>query len=135
VTTLQRYLWIQVPGWVLAAIIASALYLWAGLHLWIAVALFVAYVGKDFILFPFLRRAYETNTKTGVEELIGMTGKVAEELRPRGYVRVRGELWRAETAPGTSSIPKGSSVKIQSAHGMTLVVSVEAGPQESTTVD
>ena len=125
-TVFKRYLLIQIPGWVLAVITLSGLHLWAGLPERVAVGLFAAYVVKDFVLYPFLRRAYETGAKTGVEQLTGETGMATQLLDPEGYVRVRGELWHAETVPGAQPIPEGSRVKVQSARGMTLIVTTDA---------
>lgn len=124
-TVFQRYLLIQIPGWVLVAIILAGLYLWAGLPLWVALGLYAIYVGKDFVLYPFLRRAYETDAKTGAEQLIGATCTATEDINPEGYVRIRGELWRAEGMPGAPPIPEGSRVRVQSARGMILIVTPE----------
>ena len=121
-TVFQRYLILQAPGWVLAAIILAALHLWASLPLWIAVGLFAFYAGKDFVLYPFLRRAYESDTRTGAEQLIGATGTATEDLAPEGYIRVRGELWRATLARGSPPVHRGARVRVQSAVGLTLVV-------------
>ncbi len=118
----RRYFLIQIPGWILAAIILYGLYLWARLPPWAAAALFGIYVAKDFVLYPFLRRAYEPGGKTGIEQLIGAKGTAAQTLDPDGYVRVRGELWHAEAAAESRPIPQGCAVRVQSARGMTLIV-------------
>ena len=122
-TPCQRYIVIQIPGWVLAAVIVWGLHHWTGLPRWWAVVLFLAYVAKDFLLYPLLRSAYEEDGRAGAEPLIGRKAIVVETLNPEGYVRVRGELWRAEAAGGT--VPAGANVRIVSAHGMTLAVEVE----------
>ena len=114
----RRYLLIQTPSWVLAAVILTALHLWFDLPRWGAVALWVAYLIKDFILFRFLRRAYEESPGSGAERLIGTTGVATGA----GYVRVRGELWRAEAAPDTLPLEEGAAVRVEDARGMTLWV-------------
>ena len=53
---------------------------------------------KDAALYPWLRTAYETDSRRVIERLIGLAGVAVEPLAPRGYVRVRGELWQAEPA-------------------------------------
>lgn len=118
----RRYILFQAPSWLLAALAAGALERWAGLNWRIALGLWLAYVAKDFILYPFLRRAYEPHTPAGAAALIGQTGTAVEELRPGGYIRIRGELWRAELAAGTTSVPSGARVRVLSAHGLTLTV-------------
>ncbi len=119
---LRRYLLFQTPGWVLAAAIAFALERWAGLDWRIALGLWLAYFVKDFILYPFLRRAYETGASGGAAALIGESGTATEDLTPRGYIRIRGELWRAELAAGSPPVRAGMRVTVRSAHGLTLTV-------------
>lgn len=76
-------------------------------------------------MYPLLRGAYESGVKTGVDQLIGARGVAQQELAPRGYVRVRGELWRAEIDPHDEPISAGSHVKVLAAKGMTLIVKAE----------
>ena len=121
-TVLQRYLLIQIPGWVLTATVIYALHVWLNLPAWAVIGLLAAVVVKDFALYPFLRRAYETTEATGAGRLIGETGTVRQPVDPQGYIEVRGELWEAEAAPGSPAIPEGSRVQVESARGMTLVV-------------
>lgn len=124
-TAPQRYLLIQIPSWVLAAIIVYALERWTGLPWWGAAALWGAYVVKDIVLFPFLRAAYEEGPGHGAERLVGKTGRAEHN----GYVRVQGELWQAEVASGSPPVATGDRVRVESARGMKLVVRVEPGPR------
>lgn len=125
VSTLIRYLLFQLPGWVLAAAILTGLRYWAGIPGWVALGLFMLWVAKDLVMYPLLRTAYESGAKTGAEQLIGARGIAQDELSPRGYVRVRGELWRAEVRPSDPPIPRGGPVRVLAADGMTLIVREE----------
>jgi membrane protein implicated in regulation of membrane protease activity len=56
----------------------------------------------------------------GVEALVGATGTVVEDCRPRGRVRVAGEIWRAVCAEGASA---GAEVVVERVEGdLTLFV-------------
>lgn len=121
-TTWNKYLLFQVPGWILAALILIAMRYWVGLPIWIALFGFVLWVIKDFLFYPLLRVAYQSGPKTGVDQLIGLRGVARQNLDPRGQVYLRGELWRAETAPGILPIVSGSRVRVLRAEGMTLIV-------------
>lgn len=123
--TWTRYLLFQVPGWILAAVILLGLMYWIGLTLWIAIGAFSLWVIKDLVFYPLLRKAYESSAKTGADQLVGLQGVARERLDPRGYVHVRGELWRAETEPADGPILAGSRVKVMAANGMTLIVAKE----------
>lgn len=120
-----KYLLFQIPGWVLAGVILTGLRYWAGIPGWTALGLFLLWVAKDLVMYPLLRTAYESGVKTGAEQLIGTRGVAQDELSPRGFVRVRGELWRAEIHPTDQPIPPGSPIKVLAADGMTLIVKGE----------
>ena len=124
-TTWNKYLFFQVPGWILAALILLAMRYWVGLPIWIALFGFILWVIKDFLFYPLLRVAYQAGPKTGVDLLIGLRGVARQNLDPRGLVYLRGELWRAETAPGVLPIGSGSRVRVLRAEGMTLIVMVD----------
>jgi membrane protein implicated in regulation of membrane protease activity len=57
---------------------------------------------------------------TAPESIIGNEGVVEADLAPEGYVRVRGELWKASCADGPLS--KGDEVIITGLNGMKLTV-------------
>ena len=95
-----RYTAFQIPGWLLASAVAWWLHRHAGVPLWAAAGLPLAWVIKDYALYPFLRFAYEADQRRPIERLIGVEGAAVEPLAPDGYVRVRGELWRARRMSG-----------------------------------
>ena len=124
-TVRARYFLLQVPGWVLVAVVLFGLRDWIGISLGWAVTLYALYVVKDFVLFPFLRSAYDTSTATGIARLVGQTAVVKQTLAPKGLVVVGGELWKAKLAAGQDEVAPGQRVRIESARGMVLVVRSE----------
>lgn len=122
-TALTRYVLYQIPGGLLAAAGAMLLYRWVGLPGWVAIALVVGWALKDAALYPFLRTSYEPPSGTVIERLIGLGGIAIEPLAPRGYVRVRGELWLAEPIAADGEIPRGHLVTVDGVRGTTLLVS------------
>ena len=84
---------------------------WGFVSLWII---------KDIILFAFVWRAYEWKGSKDVHSLIGTQGVVIERLAPSGYIRVRGELWHAETMKEAVGIQE--NVRVQGNRGLTLLV-------------
>lgn len=122
---LKKYLLIQIPGWILVAVGLTVLRQWIDLPLWAAVGVFLVWVVKDLILFPFLRPAYESNGKSAVERLIGVQGIAEERLAPSGYIRVGGELWRAEALETDKPIRRGSRVRVRAVRGLTLLIEPE----------
>ena len=120
--TLIKYLLLQIPSWVLLVSILYAVRSALNMSLWVAGALVGLWIVKDLALYPLLRRAYENDPRTGGERLVGYRGLTVTPLAPQGYIRVRGELWRAELRSSTAVIPKGTAVKIFAAEGLTLAV-------------
>ena len=124
-TTLTRYILFQVPGWIIGVLLLVGAQHWFGLPVWVAIGVLLVLVGKDFLLYPLLRTAYESNVKTGAERLIGAQGQVQQPLDPCGYVRIQGELWRAKAEPRDCPLVPGSLVRVHAVRGLTLIVSPE----------
>jgi membrane protein implicated in regulation of membrane protease activity len=122
---MRQYLMFQLPGWLGMALLMAIIWTWLEWSLWIVLGIFALWVAKDFAIYPFVRDAFQPSTATGVEELVGRTGITRDALAPMGYVAVRGELWKAEVAPGHPTIPSAHSVRVQSVHGLTLVVTAD----------
>jgi membrane-bound serine protease (ClpP class) len=61
---------------------------------------------------------------TGAETLIGKTGTAISDLKPKGEVRVEGEIWHAESLSG--DIVNGEKVCVKALNG--LVMKVEKIP-------
>ena len=102
-------------------IIAMMAVHWQWLTWPIAAAGIAVWVVKDLLMFPFLRRAYEPDV-TGAARLAGERGVAEGDLTPRGYVRVRGELWRAAAVSHDEPIAAGMEVEIVGAERMELTV-------------
>jgi membrane protein implicated in regulation of membrane protease activity len=129
--TWHRYLLFQLPGWIITGLILLGLLNWQYLSGWLAVGVFGGWIGKDLLLFPFLRRAYERDIKPGSQGLIGFRGVAQEHLTPRGYVRVRGELWNAIATPVDQVISAGTEVEIVNANGMQVMVTATRRNREN----
>jgi membrane protein implicated in regulation of membrane protease activity len=65
------------------------------------------------------RLAKRWRPRTGAEAMVGMEAEVASTCRPRGQVRVQGELWEATCDEGADP---GDTVQVTEVHGLLLVV-------------
>lgn len=92
---------IHVPWWGLAILMAA-----------LAIVAYVTYrIGKGtFFIKP----------KGALESLIGCEGRVVKPLTPKGYVKIRGELWKA--ACSEHECKNGDEVEVIGLEGMTLIV-------------
>jgi membrane-bound serine protease (ClpP class) len=78
-------------------------------------AIVVFSVGRSMLLKP----------TAGVDEMIGLVGKVTTPIDPRGKIFVRGEYWNVESealGPERGAIAEGEAVEIVAVHGLTLRV-------------
>jgi membrane protein implicated in regulation of membrane protease activity len=86
----------------------------AGLVLVAAVAIFE--IVQSLLWYWYSRRG---QARVGPETLLGRVAQVASECRPRGTVRLDGELWRASCASGAAV---GDQVRVRRLEGLTLEV-------------
>ncbi|HPA13851.1 MAG TPA: NfeD family protein [Desulfobacterales bacterium] len=125
VPVIIKYILFQVPGFILFVVILFLLDRWLDIPGWIVGLLIFAWVAKDAILFPFVRKAYEVNREEDGTPMRGLKGFAKERLSPSGYVQVRGELWKAKASDETRPIEKGECIKVYSIRGLTLIVAPE----------
>lgn len=97
----------------------------ASLGDWVAAAVFCLFVAKDLALFPAMRTAFRPSPSPGH---VGERGEALEPLNPSGYIRVKGELWRAEACRPGRWIPEGSTVVVRELRGLTLLVEENLDP-------
>jgi len=119
--TAARYALFQIPDILVLVLILIFGRHWLNLPGWSVWVLIGVWVGKDIITFYFVWRLYEPTSSKGTDWLIGADGIAEERLAPAGYIRVHGELWRAEVI-GSGTIQKGERVHIQRTRGLTLLV-------------
>ncbi len=107
------------------ALIAVALFVLGdlvGLPVWLSVTVLVLLAIKDIALFPKVWRSYGFDDNSPLRALIGAEATLVQSLDPVGYVRVRGELWKAEFRGGGHSARRGDRARVVDVKGMTLVV-------------
>lgn len=117
-----RYFCIQTVETLVFILILVVVRQWIRFPLWLFVGLCVLWMSKDFILFPFVWRAYDWDSREYPNPMIGMCGMVSERIDPEGLVRVRGELWMARLSGEGHAIEKGESVTVVGMDGLTLLV-------------
>ena len=122
-TVFWRYWLLQVPGWVVLAGLLWAAHRWLSLSPLACALVFLGWFVKDAVLYPILRPHYHFHEREVHERLLGEEAVAQETLSPRGYVKLRGELWMAELGPSDSPARAGEKVVIESVDGLTLRVS------------
>lgn len=73
-------------------------------------------VGEAIFWTRYLRKI---RIRTGAEGLIGERAEVIEDCRPRGRVKVYGEIWSATSSAG---VGEGELVRVTGVEGLTLSV-------------
>lgn len=119
--TLRRYLLFQVPGWLVVGIGLALAIRWWDLPLPWALAGLAAWLAKDALLYPIVRRAYEPNG-LAPHGPIGERGVADTAIDGEGWVRIGPERWRARRAPGAAPIAPGEAVRVVRLRGHELEV-------------
>ena len=127
---LARYTLFQIPDLILLGLGLAAAVRWWELSVFTAYALFGLWIVKDIAMFPLLRVAYQTDGSSVADRLDGALGVVTRPLNPTGYVSVASELWSAEVSIESAPVAVGSTVRVVSIRGLTLLVEVNHSDEE-----
>jgi membrane protein implicated in regulation of membrane protease activity len=117
-----RYALFQIPDIGILALMLFVVHQWVDPSLWLVIGIVSLWMVKYVIVFSFVWRAYDKPRPGDIKSLIGTEGIAEERLDPSGYIRVHGELWRAEVIGKTIPVEKGETVLIERALGLTLLV-------------
>lgn len=93
---------------------------WARISLGVVIPAVIISALFFLALVAFGLRAQRNKVSTGVEGLLGDTGKALTDLNPTGNILVQGEIWKAQAKGGF--VEKDSEVKVLEVHGLTLTV-------------
>jgi membrane protein implicated in regulation of membrane protease activity len=128
-----RYALLELPGNVLLVLVILAVdRWWIPVPFWAAAGLVGLWLLKDIALFPFLWRAYDWDATDDPTSMIGRRGEVAQRLSPEGFVRVRGELWKAQTLDGRGVVEVGRRITVRRVEGLKLYVEPLADTKEKS---
>ena len=118
---LLRYTLLQIPGWLLVAVLLW----WAHGRGWIGIPLaaviLAAWIGKDVVLYPLCKKAFEKGPAIGPQALVGRHADTVTALAPTGQIRLDGELWTARPSDG-EPIPAGRRIIVLDNDGLILLV-------------
>ncbi len=116
-----RYTLLQLPAVVIIACILLIVRYYLDLNIFVSFGILAAWIIKDIIMFPFVWRSYDSGKSESAQGMNGMVGVVTRRLSPEGYVRVRGELWRAVLVDdGTAE--EGVEIQVYDRDGLLLRV-------------
>ena len=122
-----RYMLFQVPGVVLLFLLLILARQVVALPTWFIWSLVALWVSKDLILFPAVWHAYDQKRRDDSSSMVGSRGIAEDGLDRSGYIRVHGELWKAEVMGNSPSVGKGEKVTVRGIRGLTLIVEPDRG--------
>lgn len=106
---------------ILAAVVIWLLPQWGiNIPIWGLVLMMVALGAYNFITYKLGKRALDRKPTASLEAMVGCSGEAATPLAPKGYVQVKGELWRALSTE--RNIDKGEEVVVVEIKKLTLLV-------------
>lgn len=89
---------------------------------WLMIAIMALWIIKDIFLLPKVWKAYACVNDSPMSRLIGLEATAIDSLDPFGYVRIEGELWKAEIGDPRYPARKGDRTRVVDTEGMTLIV-------------
>ncbi|MBN1974756.1 MAG: NfeD family protein [Sedimentisphaerales bacterium] len=119
---LIKYILLQIPELVVLIIALALINRFITIPTWLMITIIVIWIGKDIALFPKVWKSYVSDNPSPMEQLIGMNGIAMDSLNPDGYVKVKGELWKAEIRDLEFPLKEGDEIKVSDVEGMTLIV-------------
>ena len=119
-----RYVLLQLPAAALVVLILAGIKQWAweDMPLWLALVIIALWTAKDAVMFRFTWQAYDWDRSESSNSIIGERGIANERLAPTGYVKVRGELWRARVMGDSPPVDRGEAVLVREVRGLTILV-------------
>lgn len=126
--TLLKYALAQIPDIVIFVVVMLILQRWLDLSTRLVTILITLWILKDALMFPVLRRSFESDRPEDAQPMLGARGVARDRLDPDGYAWVQGELWRAEVVEGHPPIEPGAPVRVDSLRGLTLLVAPDDEP-------
>jgi membrane protein implicated in regulation of membrane protease activity len=123
-----RYVLLNVPELAVLVLILIIIEHWVVLPVWLFWGIIGLWIVKDALLFPFVWRAYDWNRSAQSGSMVGTQGITKQRLAPSGYVRIRGELWRAERIGAGPPIEAGQTVRVEKMEGLTVFVVPDTAP-------
>ena len=97
--------------------------------LWALIVLMAVLGAYEYMGYWLGKRALHKTPLISLEALISRKGKTTTQLKPRGYVRLGSELWRAKAE---SEVGVGEEVTVVGVEGMTLLVSPSCSDEDET---
>jgi membrane-bound ClpP family serine protease len=119
---LIKYILLQIP--VLCLLIISLIIInrIKEIPLWASAIIIILWIIKDIALFPKVWRAYDSKNTDHRKRIIGKKGIAIDDLDPSGYIKIMGELWKAEVIDNRLPVRKGETVKVNEISSMKLIV-------------
>jgi membrane-bound serine protease (ClpP class) len=114
-----------ITGTILEVALLLAVVLWflpiLNIHIpwWGTVLMLLALLGYSYFTYIMGIRALDKKPMLSPEALIGCEGEVATPLNPCGYVKIKGEMWKASAE---KELKTGEAVVVRGAEGMKLIV-------------
>jgi membrane protein implicated in regulation of membrane protease activity len=123
----RTYLLVSAVDWILVGLLGWAAARWFGFAAWVALGIVAAWIVKDLLMYASMRRYYQA--QPAQRRIVGEEGVALCLLDPSGFVRVHGEIWRAQTRPDDRPLEEGARVRVCDVTGLLLRVE-RVGPQE-----
>ncbi len=117
-----RYSLFQIPSLLIVMLLVFIVHHWYRLDNLIIMIVILLWVLKDILIFPFVWKAYCHKDRDKSKTILNEIGTAIETINPKGYVKIRGEIWQAESDNIGIPILQGEPVEVVEINGLKLKV-------------
>lgn len=117
-----RYSLLQIPSLLIVMLLIYIVNHWYRLNNVIIMIIILLWVLKDILIFPFVWKAYCHKDRDKSKTVLNEFGTAIDTINPKGYVKIRGEIWLAELDDISIPISKGEPVEVVEINGLKLKV-------------
>jgi membrane protein implicated in regulation of membrane protease activity len=114
-----RYSLLQLPGLAFIICILFVIRPWFDFSLGVIGIVALVSIAIDILLFFITWPSYDWEQK---DTLVGKTGIALSRIDPAGYIRIRGEQWKAELMEKSYPVEKGGKAIVCAREGLVLHV-------------
>lgn len=117
-----RYSLFQIPSLLIVMLLVFSVNHWYRLDNVIIMIIILLWILKDILIFPFVWKAYCHKDRDKSKTILNEIGTAIDTINPKGYVKIRGEIWQAELDDIGIPICQGESIEVVEINGLKLKV-------------
>jgi len=107
-----RYSLFQIPSLIIVILVVFTVHHWYTLNNAVILIIILLWIVKDIAVFPFVWKAYSEKDHDKLSSILKQQGVAIDDINPKGFVKINGEIWQAELVDPHVPITKGQVIEV-----------------------